>query len=156
LITGGTHSRELLSTQVPLYQCLKLIHQGFINRNDKYANMLKNTKFHFVPILNVDGSALVEQGWAEDHKILNKRKNMNPSNSGTCGEENSGVDLNRNWGRDWAPANVKNKTELCGDFLTLAGAQSRPQFLLRSTPEFSSPQVPELLGFMFFLLLRIL
>ena len=89
--------------------------------------MLKNTKFHFVPIVNVDGGALVEQGWVEDHKILNKRKNMNPSNSGTCGEENSGVDLNRNWGIDWAPANVKNKTELCGDFWPGDEAFSEPE-----------------------------
>ena len=89
--------------------------------------MLKNTKFHFVPIVNVDGGALVEQGWVEDHKILNKRKNMNPSNSGTCGEENSGVDLNRNWGIDWPPASVKNKTELCGDFWPGDEAFSEPE-----------------------------
>lgn len=40
---------------------------------------------------------------------------MNP-NYAQCGEENSGVDLNRNFGIDWKAENIKNKTELCGDF----------------------------------------
>jgi hypothetical protein len=30
LVTGATHARELLSSQVPLFLCLKLIHQGII------------------------------------------------------------------------------------------------------------------------------
>jgi hypothetical protein len=30
LVTGSTHARELLSTQVPLYMALKLIHQGVV------------------------------------------------------------------------------------------------------------------------------
>jgi len=63
--------------------------------------MLATSVFHFIPIVNVDGSALVEEHWHSNHKILNKRKNMNPDTKGLCGEENSGTDLNRNWGIDW-------------------------------------------------------
>ena len=40
--------------------------------------MLAVSKFHFLPILNVDGSALVEKHYKEDKKIINKRKNMAP------------------------------------------------------------------------------
>jgi murein tripeptide amidase MpaA len=89
--------------------------------------MLRNTKFHFIPIVNVDGAALVEEGWKTDHKILNKRKNMNPGNSGTCGEENQGVDLNRNYGVNWEPERIKNRTELCGDFWPGEEAFSEPE-----------------------------
>jgi len=63
--------------------------------------MLKTTKFYFIPVINVDGFALVEEKWNSDHIIINKRKNMNPQNLGSCMEENSGVDLNRNFGVDW-------------------------------------------------------
>ena len=31
---------------------------------------------------------------------------MNPSNLAKCGEENGGVDLNRNFAIDWTPLNI--------------------------------------------------
>ena len=40
LITGATHARELLSSQVPLYLCLKLLHQGYIQNVTQYQQML--------------------------------------------------------------------------------------------------------------------
>jgi len=58
--------------------CLKLIHQGFLQNYEKYEKMLATSKFHFIPIINVDGANLVEEKWNTEHKILNKRKNMNP------------------------------------------------------------------------------
>lgn len=36
LMTGATHARELLSSQVPLFMCLKLIHQGVLQNYEKY------------------------------------------------------------------------------------------------------------------------
>jgi len=36
LVTGATHARELLSSQVPLFLALKLIHQGIVQNNSKY------------------------------------------------------------------------------------------------------------------------
>jgi murein tripeptide amidase MpaA len=62
--------------------------------------MLSETKFYFIPVINVDGAALIEDHWHSDRKIINKRKNMNP-NFQMCSDENSGVDLNRNYGVDW-------------------------------------------------------
>lgn len=69
---------------------------------------------------------MVEEHWLSEHKILNKRKNMNP-NLAMCGDENNGVDLNRNWGVDWQMENVANHTELCGDFWPGAEAFSEPE-----------------------------
>ena len=127
LITGATHARELLSMQVPLYICLKLIHQGIINKKERYVNMLRDTKFYFIPVVNTDGAALVEEHWISDGKIINKRKNANPNNIGSCGFENAGVDLNRNYGVDWATENIKNHTELCGDYWPGDGPFSEPE-----------------------------
>ena len=62
-----------------------------------------------------------------DHKILNKRKNGNPALQSRCGDENSGVDLNRNYGVDWVKENEKNHTELCGDFWPGDGPFSEPE-----------------------------
>jgi murein tripeptide amidase MpaA len=127
MITGATHARELLSTQVPLYLCLKLIHQGILNKKERYVNMLRETKFYFIPIVNMDGAALVEEHWSSEGKILNKRKNMNPNNMATCGDEDSGTDINRNFGIDWEHGNVKNRTELCSDYWPGEDAFSEPE-----------------------------
>lgn len=116
LVTGATHARELLSSQVPLYLCLKLLHQGYIQNNTQYEKMLASNIFYFIPVINVDGSALVEQHWLSEKKILNKRKNMNPRYHGSCGDEDSGTDLNRNYGVDWTAVSSSNHTELCGDY----------------------------------------
>jgi len=88
--------------------------------------MLLQTKYYILPVLNVDGAALVEENWKVKNKIINKRKNMNP-NYAQCGDENSGVDLNRNFGIDWKAENFKNKTELCGDFWPGSEAFSEPE-----------------------------
>jgi hypothetical protein len=103
LMTGATHARELLSFHVPLFMCLKLIHQGEQQNYEKYQKMLATSKIYFIPIINNDGANLVEEKWNSEHKILNKWKNMNPEYLAICSEENSGVDLNRNYGTDWAP-----------------------------------------------------
>jgi murein tripeptide amidase MpaA len=79
MITGETHARELLSAQVPLFLCLKLIHQGVLHGKDRYQSILRNTKFYFLPVVNVDGAAVIERHWLTDGKIINKRKNMNPN-----------------------------------------------------------------------------
>ena len=80
-----------------------------------------------MPTLNVDGSAVVEDNWIKNGKIINKRKNMNPALLEKCGEENSGTDINRNFLVDWKSENAKNKTELCGDFWPGEQAFSEPE-----------------------------
>jgi murein tripeptide amidase MpaA len=49
--------------------------------------MLENSVFYFIPVINADGSALVERHWNSEKKILNKRKNNNPKYKGSCQEE---------------------------------------------------------------------
>lgn len=59
----------------------------------------------FAPILNVDGVNYIEEEWEKTHKIPADRKNMNAGN-GACDKsrspkEDSGVDINRNFGVDF-------------------------------------------------------
>jgi len=76
-----------------------------INKDKTYQEFLKNNKYYFVPILNVDGVALIEQGWEKDHKIIPVRKNRDPvmasgSDAKSLAQaptETQGVDLNRNF-----------------------------------------------------------
>lgn len=89
--------------------------------------LLASDKFLFLPIINVDGAALVESHWIKDKKIINKRKNGNPANQGACGDENAGVDLNRNYGVDFIGMSEKNKTDLCGDYWPGSQAFSEPE-----------------------------
>ena len=89
--------------------------------------MLDNHVFYFIPVINADGSALVERHWKSDKVILNKRKNNNPKYRGSCSEEDVGTDLNRNYGIDWTPLNSTNHTELCGDYWPGDEAFSEPE-----------------------------
>jgi murein tripeptide amidase MpaA len=76
LMTGATHARELISTSLNVYEMLKLIKKGLVDKEPKYQQLLQQNKYYFLPILNVDGVALIEQGWEDHHKIDPKRKNM--------------------------------------------------------------------------------
>jgi hypothetical protein len=105
-MTGATHARELISTSINMFKAVQLIQQGVINKDKTYENFLKDNKYYFVPILNVDGVALIEQGWEKDHKILPVRKNRDPvmaagidsKSLAQAPPETQGVDLNRNFG----------------------------------------------------------
>lgn len=94
-----------------MYKAVKLIQQGVLNGDKTYEQYLKDNKFYFVPILNVDGVALIEQSWEKDHKILPVRKNRDPSMApgseqfkslAQAPPETEGVDLNRNFAINFA------------------------------------------------------
>lgn len=89
--------------------------------------MLAASKFHFLPILNVDGSALVEKHYKEEKKIINKRKNMSPGFINTCGNEDAGTDLNRNWPIDWKALDKNNPADVCGEYWPGSDPLSEPE-----------------------------
>jgi hypothetical protein len=58
-----------------------------------------------MPVYNIDGLAYIEKKWLEDHKIPEKRKNMDAA-FGPCKKDQDkfasmGVDLNRNFDVDF-------------------------------------------------------
>ena len=60
LMTGATHARELISTTQNLYEIMKLIKVGWIEKDPEELKLLNQNRFLFMPILNVDGVALIE------------------------------------------------------------------------------------------------
>ena len=79
--------------------------------------MLAASKFYILPVLNVDGAALVESHYKWHGTIINKRKNMNPSMLTACGDEEGGTDLNRNWPMDWKAQDSNDKENgICGEY----------------------------------------
>ena len=70
--------------------------------------MLSQNRYYFIPIINVDGVAMIEENHARSRDmftIVEKRKNMGPTppdeGNKSCSYVDSGVDLNRNFDYDW-------------------------------------------------------
>ena len=81
---------------------LKLLTKGAVQKDEAFRELLKNNKFYFIPVLNVDGVAFIEKGWNEEHKIIPQRKNLD-TQKGCSNMLNgdAGVDLNRNFAIDF-------------------------------------------------------
>lgn len=85
-----------------VYEMLKLIQLGYMQKDPHFQKLLQQNKYFFMPIFNVDGSAFIEQGWVQNHKIPPKRKNTNSQFKCAVGlDVDGGVDLNRNFGVDF-------------------------------------------------------
>lgn len=113
LIAAAHHSRELITIQQSLFTALKLLHGGIVHNDPYYKNLLDSNLFYFVPVVNADGLNLIEQDFKKTGKVLKKRKNQNPQAMQSlanvpCKPEDSGVDLNRNYGMDWGAGNRKD------------------------------------------------
>lgn len=54
-----------------------------------------------MPVVNVDGLANIEQIFMTTGEVITRRKNMNHEFDYLCKGEESGVDLNRNYGQFW-------------------------------------------------------
>lgn len=85
-MTGATHSRELITIQMVLFELCKLIQNGIINQDPETVKRLMDNKFIFVPVVNVDGLHTIEDNmrYRSDNSfsggqsaILTKRKNLN-------------------------------------------------------------------------------
>lgn len=127
-MTGAHHARELISIQMPLYSALKLLH-GNVHQDPNYQALLQQNVYHFAPVINPDGLALIEEDFDKtgQKKIMPKRKNMNPraiiaADGIKCLTKDTGVDLNRNYGVDWGEGNRAQygggdtaKTDECQD-----------------------------------------
>jgi len=79
LMTGAHHARELISTQTPVYAMIKLLH-GFVQGDTESSELLKRNKYMFIPMLNTDGCAIIQEQFDKTGKLVYKRKNGNRSN----------------------------------------------------------------------------
>lgn len=115
---------------------MKLLQGGLINKDPEVVAQLAKNKFYFIPVVNVDGLALIEQMHKEGGSdsrthIPDKRKNMNPNMEGAgdgCSAVEMGVDLNRNYGVDWKlNLATKSSKDPCFEFQAGKQAFSEPE-----------------------------
>jgi len=63
LMTGATHARELISINFNVFQMLKILKLGEIEKDQKWSKLLDENKFIFMPVFNVDGVNFIEENW---------------------------------------------------------------------------------------------
>lgn len=116
-----------------MYELLHLLQAGVVNSDPYVENILAKNKFYFLPVLNVDGVAAIE----EDHmntghikNILEQRKNMNPNATSRCRKGEGGIDLNRNFGYEFDKRRFiysHDYTDPCFEFYAGEKAFSEPE-----------------------------
>ena len=71
-----------------MYEILRLLQGGVVNQDPEVQDMLRTNKFYFIPVVNPDGVALIEDSKSSNIKIPDIRKNMNPVGENKCNPEN--------------------------------------------------------------------
>lgn len=107
LLTGAHHSREMVSTQMPLYAALDLLH-GYTHGDKEKLALLARNKYFIIPMLNTDGCHEIMKHWKETGEMLLKRKNNDirfEKPEDNCPLMEKGVDINRNYGYIWGNDN---------------------------------------------------
>ena len=127
MMTGQHHAREIVTNQMVLFALLKMIHGGIVHNEPKFMKLLEQNKYYAVPTVNVDGFAEIEKAYVKDGSFLMKRKNMNTEDATNdkCQLENSGVDLNRNYGYSFAQGD--NSVDVCSETYRGPHAFSEPE-----------------------------
>lgn len=109
LLTGAHHARELVSTQMPLYSLLDLLH-GLVHEDHEKLILLQRNKFFFIPMVNTDGVYKIFDYFEKNNELLLKRKNMDAEYQKAkgidCGDQEMGVDINRNYGYNFKNEDV--------------------------------------------------
>jgi hypothetical protein len=59
-----------------MFSLLKLLHGGYVHEEPEIKSLLKQNRFLFIPSVNVDGAAWIEQMYKEKGELPDKRKSM--------------------------------------------------------------------------------
>lgn len=97
LYTAVHHAREPLGLSQLVYYMWYLLEN--YNNNQEIKQLINNTEMYFVPMLNPDGYVFNETSFPDGGGLW--RKNRRDNGNGTFG-----VDLNRNYGYEWAFSNT--------------------------------------------------
>ena len=112
MIDGAHHSRELVTIKMTFSVLLKLLH-GVHHGDQRTLELLQRTQVYFIPVVNPDGVAYIEEQETGDGQIVLKRKNGR-NTGGFCGQVDQGVDLNRNYDVFWEPGHAIMDDYVCG------------------------------------------
>ena len=103
LYNGLHHAREFISVSANIYYMWYLLEN--YEKDPMVRQIVDQTELYFVPVVNPDGLNYNVSGYneADDVFTYNFRKNMRDNDGdGQFDPENDGVDLNRNYGHEWA------------------------------------------------------
>lgn len=107
LITSGVHAREWAPPEL-LARFIEMLVNGYDDDAD-ITWILQHTEIHAILYVNPDGRYM-----AEKYPELLWRKNMNPN--GGCGDDEYGVDINRNMDFMWAHQGGSSNNPCDSDF----------------------------------------
>ncbi len=103
LYTGLHHAREFISISQNIYYMWYLLEN--YNSNPLVKQILDHTELYFVPVINPDGLNYNVEGYDESKDAFTRahRKNCRDNDGdGFFDPKYDGVDLNRNYGYEWA------------------------------------------------------
>ncbi len=126
-MTGGIHSRELLSLSSHIFFISRIIYLAQ-HQDADVLDLLKRTNLYFVPIVNVDGLNLISKTYLKNRTMFSIRKNRHSYAAFPCpSTENLGVDLNRNFGYGFA--GIGSSPQPCDEEYRGPNAFSEPETL---------------------------
>lgn len=103
LYTGLHHAREFITVSQTIYYMWYLLEN--YDNDPIIKQILDHTELYFVPVVNPDGLNYNVAGYDETEDVFtnNLRKNLRDNDGdGSFEPEVDGVDLNRNYGHEWA------------------------------------------------------
>ena len=98
LIMGLHHSREWISTEVPMALIDTLI-KGYETGDERLTNLINNREIWCIPVVSPDGLEYSQK----NYKMWRKNRRDN-------GDGKFGVDPNRNYGHHWGEAGASSNT----------------------------------------------
>ena len=94
MIDGVHHAREMTTVSQSVFSMLHLLHS--YERGDQTTiDLLESSVVVYVPIVNVDGVAQIDEWYQSSGNLYSVRKNRR--STGRCAAVDQGVDLNRNY-----------------------------------------------------------
>jgi murein tripeptide amidase MpaA len=96
IINGAHHARELTTISMAAYTMLTILH-GYEHQKGEILTLLDKTALVFIPVVNVDGFARISDYWHTNKAVTLIRKNRQPYTSRCFLDDQTGVDLNRNY-----------------------------------------------------------
>ena len=124
LIDGVHHAREMTTVSQSVFSMLHLLYS--YERGDQATmDLLESSVVVYVPIVNVDGVAQIDQWYYNSGNLYTVRKNRRTT--GRCAAADQGVDLNRNYSFRFNYDNEGSSSDVCMQDYRGSSAFSEPE-----------------------------
>ena len=109
------HTREYTTIAMCVFTIMRVLH-AYEQQDPLVTSLLQNNALFFVPVVNRDAHAYISDYFDKEGDFIMVRKNRHPYQdpSETCDDGAMiGVDLNRNYGFEFAHDDEGSKTDPC-------------------------------------------